>query len=147
MADWKELMNEAMELESSDTIAAHARFGDCADLAIEVVQGRMEADEEAARTMEAAYGALAAYAQQVMMRMRAEDPEAGGVDHAFRAGQAYGVSCVLNHLFDELAGDTGLEALDLFSDQMHEEILEICQQVDLSVELLDAKGGYVEESE
>jgi hypothetical protein len=38
-----------------------------------------------------------------------------------------------------------LQALDLFSDQMHEEILEICAQVDLSLELLDAKGELAEE--
>ena len=51
--------------------------------------------------------------------MKAEDPEVGGPDHAFRAGQAYGVSCILNHLIDRLtdvAGITALGALDDFSD-------------------------------
>ena len=146
MVDWKELMNEAMELEASDTIAAHAKFGECAAVALAAAQAGLEADDGTAATMEISYGALAAYAQQVMMRLRAEDPESGGVDHAFRAGQAYGVSCVLNHLFDSLRGSGTLDALDLFSDQMHEEILDICAQVDLSVELLDAKGEFIEEA-
>ena len=67
------------------------------------------------------------FTQQVMMRMRAEDPEPGGVDHAFRAGQVYGVSCVLNHLFDSLRDPNGsdLAVLDEFSDQMHDEILSV----------------------
>jgi deoxyxylulose-5-phosphate synthase len=142
-------MNAAMELEATDTIAAHALYGECAEAAIAEAQVKLEEGKrrykrtsEAGKMMEIAYGALAAYAQQVMMRLRAEDPEAGGVDHSFRAGQAYGVSCVLNHLIDKLRDPTGiaLEALDQFSDQMHEEILEIVNQVDLSVELLDAKG-------
>ena len=135
-------MNAAMELEATDTIAAHALYGECAEAAIAEAQAKLEEGGEASRMMEIAYGALAAYAQQVMMRLRAEDPEAGGVDHSFRAGQAYGVSCVLNHLIDKLRDPKGntLEALDQFSDQMHEEILEIVNQVDLSVELLDAKG-------
>lgn len=135
-------MNEAMELEETDTIAAHALYGECAEVAIAEAQTKLEQDNEASRMMEIAYGALAAYAQQVMMRLRAEDPEAGGVDHSFRAGQAYGVSCVLNHLIDKLRDPMGstLAALDTFSDQMHDEILDIVKQVDLSVELLDAKG-------
>jgi len=83
-------------------------------------------DLEAAQVIEALYGALVAYSQQVMLRMKAEDPEVGGVDHAFRAGQAYGVSCVLNHLIDQLtdvAGITALGALDDFSDTLHDEIV------------------------
>ena len=97
--------------------------------------------------MESMYGALAAYAQQVMMELRAEDPGAGGVDHAFRSGQAYGVSCVLNHIFDSMRDPNAesLAALDAFSDQMHDEILETCKQVDLAMILLDAKGNYCEE--
>lgn len=145
MVDWKELMNEAMELEEGDTIAAHAKYGECAKAALAAAQTALDADAASGAAFEIAYGALAAYAQQVMMRLRAEDPESGGVDHAFRAGQAYGVSCVLNHLFDSLRGSGTLQALDLFSDQMHEEILEICAQVDLSLELLDAKGELAEE--
>ena len=38
-----------------------------------------------------------------------------------------------------------LAALDEFSDQMHEEILQTCKQVDLAMILLDAKGDYCEE--
>jgi hypothetical protein len=38
-----------------------------------------------------------------------------------------------------------LASLDEFSDQMHDEILETCKQVDLAMILLDAKGEYVDE--
>ena len=78
-----------------------------------------------------------------MLRMKAEDPEVGGPDHAFSACQAYGVSCVLNHLIDRLtdvAGITALGALDDFSDTLHEEIIVQARAAGLSVELLDAKG-------
>jgi hypothetical protein len=100
-------------------------------------------DLEAVQLMESIYGALVAYSQQVMLRMRAEDPEIGGVDHAFRAGQAYGVSCVLNHLIDQLtdvSAITSLEALDDFSDTLHDEIVVQARGAGLTVELLDAKG-------
>ena len=96
--------------------------------------------------MESIYGALVAYSQQVMIRMRAEDPEIGGVDHAFRAGQAYGVSCVLNHLIDQLtdvAAFTNLQTLDDFSDTLHDEILIQARAAGLTVELLDAKGDIL----
>ena len=81
-----------------------------------------------------------------MLRMKAEDPEVGGVDHAFRAGQAYGVSCVLNHLIDQLtdvAGITALGALDDFSDTLHDEIIIQGRAAGLTVELLDAKGDIL----
>jgi hypothetical protein len=103
-------------------------------------------DIEAAQIIEALYGALVAYSQQVMLRMKAEDPEIGGVDHAFRAGQAYGVSCVLNHLIDQLtdvAGITALGALDDFSDTLHHEIVVQSRAAGLTVELLDAKGDVL----
>ncbi|MGB0950513.1 MAG: hypothetical protein ACPGWQ_00740, partial [Poseidonia sp.] len=72
-----------------------------------------------------------------------EDPEPGSADHAFRAGQAYGVSCILNHLIDRLtdvAGITALGALDDFSDTLHDEIIVQARAAGLMVELLDAKG-------
>ena len=75
--------------------------------------------------------------------MRTSNLEVGGPDHAFRAGQAYGVSCILNHLIDQLtdiAGITALGALDDFSDTLHEEIIVQARAAGLSVELLDAKG-------
>ena len=75
--------------------------------------------------------------------MKAEDPEVGGVDHAFRAGQAYGLSCVLNNLIDQLtdiASITSLQALDDFSDTLHNDILIQARAAGLTVELLDAKG-------
>ena len=145
MADeWKVLMNEAMKLEGNDTIAAFAKCRECIDAALAATQSSLNRNPAVGVAMESVYGALAAYAQQVMMELRAEDPGAGGVDHAFRSGQAYGVSCVLNHLFasmrDPNAGS--LEALDEFSDQMHEEILLTCKQVGLAMIPLDAKGQH-----
>ena len=87
-----------------------------------------------------------AYSQTVMLCMKAEDPEVGSVDHAFRAGQAYGVSCILNHLIEQLtdvAGITALGALDDFSDTLHEEIIVQANAAGLTVELLDAKGDII----
>jgi hypothetical protein len=147
MAEWKPLMNEAMQLEAGDSIAAFKKFRECIDAALGMVQTSLEKEPAVGEAMESVYGALAAYAQQVMMELHAEDPGAGGVDHAFRAGQAYGVSCVLNHIFDSLRDPnaSSLATLDEFSDQMHEEILQTCKQVDLAMILLDAKGNYCEE--
>ena len=145
--DWRVLMNEAMKLEGEDTIQAFAKFRECINAAMLTTQSSLESNAAVGVAMESVYGALAAYAQQVMMELRAEDPGAGGVDHAFRAGQAYGVSCVLNHLFDSMRDPNAdsLAALDEFSDQMHEEILQTCKQVDLAMILLDAKGDYCED--
>ena len=147
MTDWKVLMNEAMQFESNDTIAAFAKFKECIDAAMSSTQSSLNQNPAVGVAMESVYGALAAYAQQVMMELRAEDPGAGGVDHAFRSGQAYGVSCVLNHIFDSMRDPNAdsLAALDEFSDQMHDEILQTCRQVDLAMILLDAKGNYCEE--
>jgi len=140
-------MNEAMQFEANDTIAAFAKFKECIDAAMSSTQSSLNQNPAVGVAMESVYGALAAYAQQVMMELRAEDPGAGGVDHAFRSGQAYGVSCVLNHIFDSMRDPNAdsLAALDEFSDQMHDEILQTCRQVDLAMILLDAKGNYCEE--
>ena len=96
MEDWKILIDRAMQQETENTIEAHKIYGDAVRSALAHTQ-MLLGDLEAAQVIEALYGALVAYSQQVMLRMKAEDPEVGGVDHAFRAGQAYGVSCVLNH--------------------------------------------------
>ena len=140
-------MNEAMQFEAKDTIAAFAKFKECIDAAMSSTQTSLNQNPAVGVAMESVYGALAAYAQQVMMELRAEDPGAGGVDHAFRSGQAYGVSCVLNHIFDSMRDPNAdsLAALDEFSDQMHDEILATCRQVDLAMILLDAKGNYCDE--
>jgi hypothetical protein len=114
-----------MQVETSNTIEAHATYGKAVQAALAQSQ-MLLGDLEAAQIIESIYGALVAYSQQVMLRMKAEDPEIGGVDHAFRAGQAYGVSCVLNHLIDQLtdvAGITALGVLDDFSDIFYEEII------------------------
>ena len=142
MEDWKTLIDQAMQKETSDLIAAHATYGQAVRVALSEAQ-MLLGDLEAAQIIESIYGALVAYSQQVMLRMKAEDPEVGGVDHAFRAGQAYGVSCVLNHLIDQLTdvvGTTALGALDDFSDTLHDEIIIQGRAAGLTVELLDAKG-------
>ena len=142
MNDWKSLIDQAMMQEGSNTIEAHRTYGAAVRAALSNAQ-LLLTDLEAAQIIESIYGALVAYSQQVMLRMKAEDPEVGGVDHAFRAGQAYGVSCVLNHLIDQLtdvASITSLQALDDFSDTLHNDILIQARAAGLTVELLDAKG-------
>mgnify|MGYP001391674302 FL=1 len=142
MSDWKALIDQAMMQEGSDTIGAHGTYGLAVRSALANAQ-LLLTDLEAAQIIESIYGSLVAYSQQVMLRMKAEDPEIGGVDHAFRAGQAYGVSCVLNHLIDQLTdvgSITNLQALDDFSDTLHDEIIVQARAAGLTVELLDAKG-------
>lgn len=142
MEDWKALIDQAMQIETSDTIGAHGLYEKAVRAALAQSQ-MLLGDLEAAQIIESIYGALVAYSQTVMLRMKAEDPEVGSPDHAFRAGQAYGVSCILNHLIDRLtdvAGITALGALDDFSDTLHDEILIQARASGLTVELLDAKG-------
>jgi len=145
MDDWKALIDQAMQIETTDTIGAHGLYEQGVRAALAQSQ-MLLGDLEAAQIIESIYGALVAYSQTVMLRMKAEDPEVGGVDHAFRAGQAYGVSCILNHLIDQLtdvAGITALGALDDFSDTLHDEIIVQANAAGLTVELLDAKGDII----
>ena len=145
MDDWKALIDQAMQIETTDTIGAHGLYEQGVRAAFAQSQ-MLLGDLEAAQIIESIYGALVAYSQTVMLRMKAEDPEVGGVDHAFRAGQAYGVSCILNHLIDQLtdvAGITALGALDDFSDTLHDEIIVQANAAGLTVELLDAKGDII----
>ena len=147
MSDWKSLIDQAMILEGNDVIKAHGTYGNAVRAALSNAQ-LLLTDLEAAQIIESIYGALVAYSQQVMLRMKAEDPEVGGVDHAFRAGQAYGVSCVLNHLIDQLtdvSSVTNLQALDDFSATLHNDILVQARAAGLTVELLDAKGDILYE--
>ena len=81
MEDWKGLIDQAMQKETSDLIAAHATYGQAVRVALSEAQ-MLLGDLEAAQIIESIYGALVAYSQQVMLRMKAEDPEVGGVDHA-----------------------------------------------------------------
>lgn len=132
--------------ETSNLINAHKLYGEAVNASLAQIQGLM-GDIEAAQLMETLYGGLIAYSQQIMTRMRAEEPEIGGVDHAFRAGQAYGVSCVLNHMIDALvdtSGATALAAYDDFSDSLHDEIVLQARGAGLTVELLDAKGELLD---
>ena len=145
MDDWKALIDQAMQIETTDTIGAHGLY-EPGVRAARASSQMLLGDLEAAQIIEALYGALVAYSQTVMLRMKAEDPEVGSVDHAFRSGQAYGVSCILNHLIDQLtdvAGITALGALDDFSDTLHDEIIVQANAAGLTVELLDAKGDII----
>ena len=147
MSDWKSLLDQAMIQEGSDTVGAHITYGNAVKAALANAQGLLH-DVEAAQIMEVIYGALVAYSQQVMLRLKIEDEEVGGADHAFRVGQAYGVSCVLNHLIDQLtdvSSITNLQAFDAFSDTLHNDILVQVRAAGLFVPVLDAKGEILDE--
>ena len=146
MSDWKSLIDSAMATETSDIIEAHSLYGQASQSALMDIQGLMF-DLEAAQMMEILYGALIAYTQQVLTRLKAEDPEVGGPDPSFRAGQAYGVSCVLNHMVDQLvdtSGTTALATYDEFSDSLHDEIIVQARGAGLTIELLGAKGELLD---
>lgn len=151
MADWREIINDALGDESGDAVALFRMYEKAAEAAIEEAQSRLEDSwTEPSQMMETIYGAMVAYSSQVLARRAAEDVEAGSVDHAFRCGQAYGVSCVLNHIIDRLrdpAAASQLAALDAFSDKMHKDLLEDVKDIGLTVELLDAKGRILNSQE
>ena len=144
MADWREIINNALADGEADPITLFRKYEEAAEAAIEEAQGRLEDSwTEPSQMMETVYGAMVAYSNQVLARRAAEDVEAGSLDHAFRTGQAYGVSCVLNHIIDRLSDPSKtsqLAALDAFSDKMHDDLLKDVNDIGLTVELLDAKG-------
>ena len=144
MADWREIINNALADGDADPITLFRKYEEAAEAAIEEAQGRLEDSwTEPSQMMETVYGAMVAYSNQVLARRVAEDVEAGSLDHAFRTGQAYGVSCVLNHIIDRLrdpSQTSQLAALDAFSDKMHDDLLKDVNDIGLTVELLDAKG-------
>ncbi len=148
MADWREIINEALNDDGSNPVALFRAYEEAAEAAIAEAQSRLnDSWTEPGQMMETVYGAMVAYANQVLARRVAEDAEAGSLDHAFRTGQAYGVSCVLNHIIDRLRDPTKssqLEALDLFSDSMHDTILDDVKTIGLTVELLNAKGKLID---
>ena len=142
MDDWKAMVGTAMQLETEDILQAFNKYREASRHALADAQNLL-GDLEAAQIIEAIYGAVFSYSNQVLLQLKVEGMEAGAVYHTFRAGHAYGVSCVLNHLIDELkefGGITSLEALDDFSDQIHDEILKEANKADLAIEILDAKG-------
>ena len=61
---------KAMQQESTDLIGAHTTYGSAVRIALSNAQ-LLLGDLEAAQLMESIYGALVAYSQQVMIRMRA----------------------------------------------------------------------------
>ena len=145
--NWQEIIARAMELEASDLMEAHRSYREAEMSALAEVQAWINHTEGAAPVVEALYGAFAGYMGEVMTRLGLEDPEHGGIEHAFRVGQSYGVSCVLNHLIDTLVDQTGttnLEALDTWSDELHDEIIHSVRGAGLGIELLDAKGKMIE---
>ena len=74
MDDWKSLIDQAMQIETTDTIGAHQIYESAVRAALADSQ-MLLGDVEAAAIIEAIYGALVAYSQTVMLRMKAEDPE------------------------------------------------------------------------
>ena len=149
MADWREIINDALADDGADPIALFRKYEEAAEAAIEEAQGRLEDSwTEPSQMMETVYGAMVAYSNQVLARRTAEDVEAGSLDHAFRTGQAYGISCVLNHIIDRLrdpSKSSQLAALDAFSDKMHDDLLKDVNEIGLTIELLDAKGRIISE--
>jgi hypothetical protein len=149
MADWREIINDALTDESGDPITLFRKYEQAADAAIEEAQSCLnDSWTEPSKMMETVYGAMVAYSNQVLARREAEDVDAGSLDHAFRTGQAYGVSCVLNHIIDRLrdpSNTSQLAALDVFSDKMHDDLLKDVNKIGLTVELLDAKGNTITE--
>lgn len=147
MADWREIINDALNDECGDPIALFRKYEEAAEAAIEEAQSRLnDSWTEPGQMMETVYGAMVAYSNQILARREAEDVAAGSLDHAFRTGQAYGVSCVLNHIIDRLrdpSKTSQLAALDAFSDKMHNDLLEDVNKIGLTIELLDAKGGVI----
>ena len=144
--NWQAIIAEAMDLEAQDLMAAHRSYRSSEQAAMAEVQAWIDHNEESASVVEALYGAFAGYMGEVMTRLGLEDPEHGGIEHAFRVGQTYGVSCVLNHLIDTLVDSTGssnLGALDAWSDDLHEEIINSIRGAGLAIELLDAKGNMI----
>jgi hypothetical protein len=142
MDDWKSMVGAAMELETQDVVQAYNKYQEASRHALAEAQSLL-GDLEAAQIIEAIYGAVFSYSNSILLQMKVEDMNPGEVDHTFRVGHAYGVSCVLNHLIDELkefGGIISLEVLDDFSDQVHDEILKEANKSDLAVEILDAKG-------
>ena len=144
--NWQAIIAEAMDLETQDLMAAHRSYRSSEQAAMAEVQAWIDHNEDSASIVEALYGAFAGYMGEVMTRLGLEDPEHGGIEHAFRVGQSYGVSCVLNHLIDTLvdrAGTSNLGALDAWSDDLHEEIINSVRDAGLAIELLDAKGNMI----
>jgi hypothetical protein len=146
MSNWMDLMTEAMTGDTTDVVATHRLLKQCEDAAMAEVQALLGSSEEVSAAMTSLYGALSAYVQAVTLRAKAEGAEPGDLDHAFRTGQSYGVSCVLNHLIDDLVDPNSgsiLASLDEFSDSLHNEITSQVDEAALTVEVLDAKGNMI----
>lgn len=146
MDNWMDMMTEAMTGDQTDVVATHRLLTQCQDAAMKEVQMLLQSSEDVSQAMVALYGALSAYVQTVTIRAKAEGAEPGDLDHAFRTGQSYGVSCVLNHLIDDLVDPNAgsiLASLDEFSDSLHNEITTGVEDANLTVEVLDAKGNMI----
>ena len=64
MEDWKTLIDQAMQKETSDVIGAHGTYGQAVRVALSEAQ-MLLGDLEAAKIIESIYGALVAYSQPV----------------------------------------------------------------------------------
>ncbi|PXF22681.1 MAG: hypothetical protein CXX71_03395, partial [Methanobacteriota archaeon] len=67
MADWRELIDEALKLDDRDSLEAHRLFTAAAEAAIAEAQGRLnDSWTEPSHMMETVYGAMSAYSNQVL---------------------------------------------------------------------------------
>ena len=140
------LMTHAMQMDENDFVGTHRILTECQNAAMAEMQAMLENSPDVSQMTTALYGALSAYVQAVNLRAKAEGAEPGDLDHAFRIGQSYGVSCVINHLIDDLVDPNAgsmLASLDDFSDSFHDEITGEIVDAGLTVELLDAKGNII----
>ena len=72
MSDWRTIIDEALGSDGDDPIALYRKFGEAADAAIEEAQSRLnDSWTEPSQMMETVYGAMVAYANQVLARMKA----------------------------------------------------------------------------
>ena len=61
MADWRELIDEALQLDDRDSLEAHRLFTAAAEAAISEAQGRLnDSWTEPSHMMETVYGAMSA---------------------------------------------------------------------------------------
>ena len=69
MADWREIINNALADGEGDPITLFRKYEEAAEAAIEEAQGRLEDSwTEPSQMMETVYGAMVAYSNQVLAR-------------------------------------------------------------------------------
>ena len=95
-----DMMTEAMTGDQTDVVATHRLLTQCQDAAMKKYRCYCNLLKMFHKQWFPVW-ALSAYVQTVTIRAKAEGAEPGDLDHTFRT-ESYGVSCVLNHLIDDL---------------------------------------------